>query len=649
MVPMVSARMTFDYSDLESGRSVLRIMDSLPALISYVDIDLRYRYNNRAYEEWFGARREELFGRSLEEVLGKAALEVVRPHLEAAFRGEVSTFESVLDYQSAGRRWVRVDYVPDWTPEGLVRGVFALVNDVSEVREAQEAARKRDAEYRAIFEMAGTGKALVDPASRRILAANQTFCEMLGYSREDLLERTVDDITLPEDRRLHDEQVFPAMRWGHGDFELEKRYLRQDGSVFWGHVTVAVVRDGDGRPRLMVSTVVDITSRKQAEQEREQLLVRLQEANQALEESGRQKDRFLAVLAHELRNPLAVVSGAVKAASQDASRMPELVEVLGRNVGLLERLVDDLLDLSRLAGGAVKLALQRVDLAEVVRLGVLDAGPLVTERGHTVDLSAPPVALPVLGDPARLRQIVSNLVGNAARFTDEPGTISVSLSLEGDSYLVQVLDQGIGLDPDVMDRLYEIFGQGEGERGAARGGLGLGLALASQLAELHGGSLTGASPGPGQGSTFTLRLPVPPPSEAVPPGPDLEEAPDCSGMRVLVIDDNRDAAMTMQCLLDLAGAEVELAYDGPSGLGLALARPPDAVVLDLALPRLPGHQVAATLRERGFTGPIVVVSGNGSLEDRRKSMEAGVDLHLVKPADVHALLVYLSASRRPPA
>lgn len=603
--------------------------EAVPALLSYIDRDLRYRFNNRAYEVWFGRPREEVYGRTMEEILGPQAFADLRPHIEDALRGTKVTYEARVPYRTGGTRWIHAEYIPDVAPDGEVRGFFALVHDVTARKEAELARLEREAEFRTMFDLAGAGTAQADPATGRFIRVNRKFCEITGFSEDELLAMTYTDLTHPDDREEEARRVLPVLQGKSDEWDLEKRYVRKDGGVVWVRVTGAMIRDREGRPYRTVATINDITKQK--------------ELLEQLRESGRQKDRFLGVLAHELRNPLAAVSGALQVAERDAARLPDLLASLRRNVGFLERLVEDLLDISRIGGGKIRLVPRAIDLAEVVHESVQDVEPLAAGQQHSLTVELPPAPLPVEADPARLRQVLGNLLRNAVNSMEGPGRIDLRVRCTPGGYSIEVHDTGIGIEPDLMERVDDLFGQREGELGSSRGGLGIGLALSRQLVELHGGTLIATSPGRGCGSTFTVTLPAPP-APALPP-PSVSPGPNhLQGMRVLLVDDNEDAVRVMGFLLEFAGARVRIAGSGPEGLALFDEEPAEAVLLDLGLPGMSGHDVARELRARGFGGTLVVVSGYGSEEARLRSAEAGVDLHLVKPADISQIVECLAAA-----
>lgn len=381
-------------------------------------------------------------------------------------------------------------------------------------------------------------------------------------------------------------------------------------------------------------------------------------AEEALREAHRRKDAFLAMLAHELRNPLAPIRNALEVlrlAGDDPVRREEARAVMERQLQQAVRLVDDLLDLARIGQGKIELRRDRVPLAAVVQRAVETSRPLLESAGHqlTVCLPAQPVLLDV--DPARMAQVLSNLLNNAAKYTEPGGHVWLTAEVQRDGpqappqLTLRVRDTGVGIPPGVLPLVFELFAQEERSRGRSQGGLGIGLALVRGLVELHGGTVDAASDGPGKGSEFLVHLPLPrqePQAKgARGPSPDPAVSPASSRKRVLVVDDNRDAAESLALLLRLNGYDVRVAYDGEAALQVARDYLPDVAVLDLGLPRLDGYEVARRIRQEPALAGITLVaaSGYGQEEDRRRSGEAGFDLHLIKPVEMEDLLRILSA------
>jgi signal transduction histidine kinase/CheY-like chemotaxis protein len=364
----------------------------------------------------------------------------------------------------------------------------------------------------------------------------------------------------------------------------------------------------------------------------------LEKANASLRDADRRKDEFLVSLAHELRNPLAAMRSAVEllgaAEAAPDEKTPERRtlsrSILTRQLSHLTRLMDDLLDLSRVTSSRIVLRREAVSVCEVVEAALEATKPALDARRHTLTVRPPAEAVLVEGDPVRLAQVLSNLLSNASKYSPPGGRIELAVAADEAEAVVKVTDDGIGLAPEDLERVFGMFEQGS-VRPETDEGLGVGLALARRLAQLHGGSLTAASSGPGRGSTFTLRLPRATSPLRLPVTP--ESTSPVAPRRVLLVEDNVDGARSLAEVLSLAGHDVHVAADGPSGLDAARQLLPDAVVLDLGLPGLDGYEVARRLRsDPSFSGTLLVaLSGWAGREERARALEAGIDHHLVKP------------------
>jgi len=390
-----------------------------------------------------------------------------------------------------------------------------------------------------------------------------------------------------------------------------------------------------------VLTFIDITDRKRAEQD--------------LREANRRKDEFLALLAHELRNPLAPIVTGIELLRQ-AKDKPQLLEqvtaTMSRQARQLVRLVDDLLDLSRVSGGRLRLRKSRVPLRDVVRDAVASVRPIMERQRHELRVTISDERLELDADGARLTQVFANLLNNAARYTPESGRIAIEAGREGHEAVVAVSDNGIGIPQPLLARIFEMFYQGDEGRLTRGGGLGIGLTLARSLAEMHGGTITVSSEGANRGSKFEVRLPVAElPAEVVAKEPQRTSSETLGGHRVLIVDDNTDAARTLGMLVETLGQnEVHVAYNGDDALRIAQEHRPDIVLLDLKMPGMDGYEVARRLRSESWGRDLTLVALTGwALEDhRRRSRDAGFDRHLTKPADVAALAAVLSTEARVP-
>lgn len=441
----------------------------------------------------------------------------------------------------------------------------------------------------------------------------------------------------PEDRAAYLSAWLRCAREG-GVFDQEFRFRRHDGAYRWMR-SVAVPRvTAEGRRLGHTGCTFDVHDARIS-------------AN-ALREADRRKDEFLATLAHELRNPLAPIRNAVHLMALDGniSRRPQLLEMLERQVNHMVRLIDDLIDVSRVSRGTVELRCERLDVGRLLQTAVETSRPLIERARHRLDLLLPVEPLSVHGDAVRLAQVFANLLNNAAKYTDDGGHIEVSARRDGLEAVVSVCDDGIGLASDQLPRLFEMFSQLEQPTARAQGGLGIGLALAKRLAQMHGGTVRAESEGLGCGSCFTVRLPLVAEAAAESPASTRADSPlGFEQQRLLVVDDNRDAADSLALVLETLGAQVQVAHDGAAAIDTFERFAPHIVLLDLGMPGMNGFEVARRLRERanGHAVTLVALTGWGQADDRRRTRAAGFDHHLVKPVDMGALQALLGRELTP--
>ncbi|MGJ9416498.1 ATP-binding protein [Massilia sp. CMS3.1] len=401
-------------------------------------------------------------------------------------------------------------------------------------------------------------------------------------------------------------------------------------------------------------------TRESAGSERQSQLERAQQARQAAEEENRAKDQFLAMLGHELRNPLAPIGTAaqlLKLPDLDGHRARYAGDVIGRQVEHMNRLLSDMLDVSRVTRGLVTLSLEDVDLRDIVERAVEQTRPLMEERQHRLELRLPNGPVAVRGDQTRLTQVVANLLTNSAKYTPPHGAIQLSLASSREEASLSVADDGEGITAELLPRVFDLFSQGERKADRAQGGLGLGLALVRSLVQLHGGSVEASSPGRGSGSIFTVRLPLKhelaaltaplPPRRGREPGRDAVP----SALRVMLVDDNIDAAVSLSLLLEAAGDHlVSTYYDAASALEWAAFERPDVFILDIGLPDMNGYELAERLRAMPqFAATLLIaLTGYGQLADKVRAREAGFDLHIAKPAEPDEILAALSLANLSP-
>jgi PAS domain S-box-containing protein len=460
-----------------------------------------------------------------------------------------------------------------------------------------------------------------------ILTWNSGAERLFGYSAEEAIGQPI-TLVIPPERQDEERALLERLRQGERIDHFETIRVAKDGRRIDISLTVSPVRNAEGKVVGASKVARDITQRIQAE------LV--------LRDIDRRKDEFLAILAHELRNPLAPIRNSLHILRLSSPQDPvgeRVGDMMERQVNHMVRLVDDLLEVSHITRGTIELRKERVDMAAIVRSSVETSRPLIEAVGHQLSLAFPPEPLMVEGDPIRLAQVFANLLNNAAKYTDPGGRIRLRASREGDYAVIAVTDTGAGIAREMLPRIFEMFTQIDRHADRAQGGLGIGLTLVKSLVEMHGGQVWAHSEGPGRGSEFVVRLPVASARPVERPRARDVPAPVLGPRRVLVVDDNHDAAESMGILLKLLGADVHVAYSGHDALEALATYRPAVVLLDIGMPGMDGHEVARRIRQqpefRDVT--LIALTGWGQDEDRRRSHTAGFDYHLVKPADVNAL------------
>jgi len=470
---------------------------------------------------------------------------------------------------------------------------------------------------------------------------NRAGLQMVGLSSiEEARATPIAEFFFPEDQPRITEEFFPAvLRDGHGEIEVRFRHFKT-GVARWMAYKVLTVKDSTGQPVALATVSQDVTVRKSLENNLRSLAADLFEAD-------RRKDEFLAMLAHELRNPLAAITNAVqilRRAGRDGEAIHAASGMLERQVGQVARLVDDLLDMSRITQGKIELRRESVELAPILDQAVEAAQALCESRQQQLTVTRPSEPVHLRADATRLAQVVGNLLSNASKFTDHGGRIDLSVEREGREAVIRVRDTGIGVAAEELPRLFEMFTQVDTSLERSRDGLGIGLTLVKALVELHGGTVEAKSEGLGQGSEFVVRLEAL--AEAPKPvaGEPVGLPPRMVRRRVLIVDDNEDSAESLAILLQLHGHETHTAHDGLSAMEATERLDPDVVLLDIGLPRLNGYEVCRRIRQQpwGKDLALVALTGWGQQEDRRRSREAGFDTHIVKPIDHQALMQLLA-------
>jgi PAS domain S-box-containing protein len=544
-------------------------------------------------------------------------------------------------------RWLHVEDrgVVVLDEAGNPRSIVGCTIDVTARRQVENQLRERTRQLD--FALASTGVGMwLNPMPLGTLHWDRRTRELffVGDDETPTVELFWDRLH-PDDREPTRHAIEEAVRTG-SVYAIDHRAVDpRTGAVHWIRSSGLATYGPDGTPTRFDGINYDITERKQQEASLQSLTCQLQE-------NDARKDRFLATLAHELRNPLAPIRNAVQilaAAPGDRDKVEWSSAVIGRQLSIMSRLLDDLLDLSRISQGKLALRTERANLRAVLEAALETSRPLLDAAGHDLEVRWPDGDLPLVCDPVRLAQVFSNLLNNAAKYTNPGGRIVLAVERLGEQWRVEVSDNGIGVSETLLPRIFEMFAQGQRAQSQAPGGLGVGLALVRGLVELHGGSITAHSEGVDRGSTFAVLLPgLPVARTGEPAAPGRVPAPGTcpARRRVLVVDDVRDSADSLAMLLELDGHDVRTAYDGRSALALVEEFGADVVVLDLGLPDMSGLDACRTLRARpgGERRTIVALTGWGLAEDRGRTRSAGFDHHLVKPVDPVDLLAVIAGT-----
>jgi PAS domain S-box-containing protein len=611
---------------LEAASLLAAIVQSSGDAVIGQALDGRIRSWNASAERLFGYTAAEAVGRSVGFLLAPERETAEAASLDRVLQGGAAeVFETVWLARDGRAVDVSVTLSALRDRKGTVAGVSRIVRDIGERLRAEAARRESEARFRLMADAAPV-LIWVSDTTGGCTWFNRSWLEFTGRGEDEELGDGWLAGVHPDDVALcvgTYRTSFEARR----AFQMEYRLRRRDGAYRWMLDAGRPLHDPRGAFAGFVGSCIDITERRESEER--------------LHQADRRKDEFLATLGHELRNPLAPIRNGLeilRLSDDTPGGRERLVGMMERQVDHLVGLVDDLLEVSRVSRGRLELRRGRTDLGQIVRTAVESCRPLVERERHRLTLDLPEAPVVLDADPTRLTQVVSNLLNNAAKYTEPGGRIHVAVRPLEHEVEVSVRDTGLGIPAEMLPRVFDMFAQVNRTLGRSQGGLGIGLALVRRLVELHGGWIEARSPGEGQGSEFVFRLPLPdahlPPPHAAAPAEDEDGA----RRRVLVVDDNVDAAESLAQLLTLKGHDVRVAFDGLSGVAVAGVFEPDLVFLDIGMPGLDGYEVARRLRrEPARPMRLVALTGYGQEEDRRRAQQAGFDGHLVKPLELDAL------------
>ena len=611
-------------------------------------------WENERVHELFGMTAEDKPATAREFVTGFVHPDDVEPFEQAMmFTATLGTrlhFEGRFVRRADGEtRWLELTGILQPGADGSPRRILGTAADITERKRAEEELRRSEERYRTLFESIDEGFCVIElmfdehgqAVDYRFLEMNPAFAKHTGLTRA--VGRRVLELVPDHDRHWFD-------RYARVVATGEAIRFEEYGAALGRWFDVYATRLGEPGSDKVAILFSDISERKRTEENLRQLATELAETD-------RRKTEFLATLAHELRNPLAPLTNGLqlmRRAVNNPQAQERAREMMDRQLKHLVRLVDDLLDIARISSGKVELKKERVALKNVLSSAVETSMPLVNAGGHTLEVHVPEGGLQLVADATRLAQVVSNLLNNAAKYTPQGGHIELTVRREASRVAIAVSDTGVGIAAEALPEVFEMFTQVGRNRDRSQGGLGIGLALVRRLVELHGGTVTVESPGNGGGSTFTVRLPL---AEPVADHRGEGVRPDGQGAmrsrRVLVVDDNTDAAESLATLLELSGHATRVATDGDEAVRMAHEFHPEIVFLDIGMPGKDGYEVARELRTSPQTREAVLVAltGWGAKDDRARSRRAGFDHHLTKPAGLEAvdnLLAHIAEPRRRP-
>ncbi|MBI3860425.1 MAG: PAS domain S-box protein [Planctomycetia bacterium] len=600
--------------------------------IFMMDVDGNISTWNAEAERIIGYSEAEILGRNFSVIFTPADLERGLPQQELQLARDHGRAEDERWHlrKDGSRFWALGIVTPMRDSHGATTGFSKILRDMTDRKRAEAALQESEVRYRRLFQSAKDGILILDAETGKVIDANPFMTALLGYSHEEFVDTELWEIGLFQDIKENQSAYRNLKEQGHVRYEhlpLESRNGQRIEVEFVSNTY------SENDRQVIQCNIRDITERCRLERQ-------MQEQSESLADLYRRKDEFLAMLSHELRNPLAPILSAVQLLQLQTVASPvqkKARSIIERQVGQLTHLVDDLMEVSRAITGKIELRSARVALGSIVERAVETSRPPIDERGQELSVSLPadPIWLDV--DAARLEQVVTNLLNNAAKYTPAGGRIEISAQQEEDTAVLRVRDTGLGMAPEFLPHIFELFTQGERSCERSQGGLGIGLALAKRLVEMHEGTIEVSST-LGQGSEFVVRLPVSSPgAPSRAPYEALAETGNRTtpSLRVLIVDDNVDAASALEMLVMESGHEARMAHSGPAALAAALECRPDVMLIDIGLPGFDGYEVAQRIRKEPGLCEIVLVAvtGYGQETDQQRSREAGFDYHLIKPVD----------------
>ena len=659
----ILARQAADLIEHKQGEEALRakeaelelVINQTPFMLTRCSRDLRYQFVSRTYAEMIGRQPADIAGKAIVEIMGEEGFETIRPYIETVLNGTRVEYERDVTFNGVGIRSLRVVYTPDTDARGRVQGWIASILDVSDRKQIEEA--------RALLAgiVESSDDAIISKKLNGIITSWNAGAERLfGYTAAEAVGQSI-GIIIPAERQQEEIEIIQRLTQGEKIEHFETQRVAKDGRYVPISITVSPVRNRQGVVIGASKIARDITDRLRVEEERAHWLASEQAARAQAEEANRAKDEFLATASHELRTPLNAILGWSVMLEQTASldgRTSKGLQSINRNTRALAQLVDDLLDVSRMISGKMRLDVAPMDLGDVVDAAVETIMPAASAKDIGILVAVDPACRTMIGDAARLQQAVWNLLSNAVKFTPAGGRVEVKTRLDDGQIELTVTDSGIGIDATFLPYVFDRFRQADASSTRAQGGLGLGLAIVRHLVALHGGSVRAESDGRDAGTRFVVRLPrrhVPLTARdarrpaSVTATPAATDVPQFDGLRILIVDDDRESCEMMLEALGRYGASVRYALSATEATATLLEFRPDLVLSDIAMPGRDGYAVLSEVRQvertLGRRVPVAAVSAYAHAEDRERAIAAGFDHYLAKPVDPAALVSTVKALR----
>ena len=642
------------------------ITETTPVMLTRCSKDLTYVFANRAYAGMLGLEQDEIIGKRIIDVIGREGMAAIEPYVARVLRGEQTEYEQEVEFNTVGKRFLRAVYRPDRDNEGAVVGWMESISDLTEPRRAEEIQRHTERELSAfrlanekvLQHLASIVENTDDVIIGRDLAGlvtswNAAAERLYGYTAEEMIGKPI-SILIPPDRPNEEPEILGRLKSGERLDHYETVRKAKDGRLIQVSLTVSPIKDARGKVIGYSKIARDITAQKKAEAERDALLKSEHEARAQAEDANRVKDEFLAVLSHELRTPLNAILGwasLLRSGKLDPENVERALEIVERNAKAQSKLIEGVLDVSRIVSGKLQLDVRPLQLSSVVQAAVDSIRPAADAKNMTLRVVSEGQSEPLVrGDANRLQQVLWNLLSNAVKFSPAGSEIRVGLHSVNSHVEIAVEDNGQGIPREFLPHVFDRFRQADASTTRRHGGLGLGLAIVRHLVDLHGGSVTAESEGLNQGATFRVRLKTIDRAELAKPVTSTVELPPLAsktalaGLKVLVVDDHEDGREVLAEMLSMCNAEVKVASSANEALNFIKTWPPEVIVSDISMPDVDGYTFIRRVRSlAGYSHiPAIAVTAHALAEDRDRALAAGFESHVAKPIQLSDLILTIA-------